>query len=428
VANSLSAEAEIRRRIREKGAITFAEFMEVALFWPQGGYYLGPERIGPSGDYYTSPMAHPAFGALLAAQLYQMWQLLGYPVPFTVVELGAGNGALCRDLAAYTGHLGADFARALRYICLERRAAAGIERDLHSDVGAPHVNRLAAAGVPLRGIRGCFLSNEFLDSFPVHRVTLCQGKLREVYVTLRGEELAETLGEPSTPALLARLEGLGTELAEGQAAEINLGLDGWAEEVAAALEAGFVLTIDYGRPAAELYSSTRRPRGTLTTFYRHVQTDAPLRRIGRQDITAQVDFTSVASAGRRVGLEMLGYTSQREFLRNLGLGEWQRHLTSLDLPPRETQANRTGMLDLARPGGLGDFKVLAQGKGVGQPKLWGFEISPEAAGLAESLSVPLLTGHHLRLLEGRYPNAGLELELEHWWPFGDEAADTTGKG
>ena len=416
----MSAEAEIRRRIREKGAITFAEFMEVALFWPQGGYYLGPERVGPSGDYYTSPIAHPAFGALLAVQLCQMWSLLGRPSPFTVVELGAGSGALCRDLVVYADHLGAEFARSLRYICLERRAAAGMERDLHSDVVAPAVARIAAAGVPLRGIRGCFLSNEFLDSFPVHRVTLCQGKLREVYVTLRGEELAETLGEPSTPALAARLEGLGIELAEGQAAEINLGLEGWAEEAGAALVAGFVLTIDYGHPAAELYSLARRPRGALTTFYRHVQTDAPLRRIGRQDMTAQVDFTSVGNAGRRVGLELLGYTSQRQFLRNLGLEEWQRRLSSLGLPQRETQANRAGMLDLARPGGLGDFKVVAQGKKVGQAKLWGFDPSEEASASVAGLPVPLLAGHHLRLLEGRYPQQ--VVEFERLWPFLDELA------
>lgn len=423
----MTAEGEIRRRIGQMGAITFAEFMEVALFWPQGGYYLGPERSGPSGDYYTSSMAHPAFGAVLAVQLYQMWSLLGHPDPFTVVELGAGNGSLCRDLVTYAHHLPPQFARALQYICLERRAAAGIERDLHSDVGAPHVNRLAAAGIPLRGIRGCFLSNEFLDSFPVHRVTLCQGKLREVYVTLRGEELAETLGEYSTPALAARLAGLGIQLAEGQSAEINLGLDGWAEEVAAALEAGFVLTIDYGHSAAELYSSARRPRGTLTTFYRHVQTDAPLRRIGRQDITAQVDFTSVANAGRRVGLEVLGYTSQRGFLGNLGLGEWQQLLASLGLSPRQLQANRAGMLDLARPGGLGDFKVLAQGKGVGQPELWGFNSSAEASALVAGLPVPLLAEHHLRLLEGRYPHMGLELELERSWRLAKDLPEEEGK-
>ena len=296
----MSAEEEIRRRIRERGSITFADFMELALFWHQGGYYLGPERVGPAGDYYTSPLAHPAFGALLAVQLLQMWQLLARPSPFTVVELGAGNGLLGRDLVAYSAHLSTEFRQSLRYLCLDRRAAPGVERAL------PGESRLAAAGVPLRGIRGCFLSNEFLDAFPVHQVTVRQGRLQEVYITLDGEELAETLAEPSAPELAARLEGLGVALAEGQTAEINLGLEGWAGEVAAALEAGFVLTIDYGQPAEVLYSSERRRRGTVTTFYHHVQTDAPFRHIGHQDITAQVDFTSVADAGRRGGAGSVG--------------------------------------------------------------------------------------------------------------------------
>jgi SAM-dependent MidA family methyltransferase len=415
----MSAEVEIRRRIRERGPITFAEFMELALFWPQGGYYIQREPIGPSGDYYTSPLVHPAFGALLAAQLFQMWQLMGRPEPFTVVEMGAGNGLLCRDIAAYINPVGArhavplpaEFHKSLHYVCIDRRVMAGVERDLPKDRPGPLVDRLAAAGLPLRQVRGCFLSNEFLDAFPVHQVTVRQGRLQEVYITLEGERLAETLREPSTPGLAARLEGLGVALAEGQTAEINLGLDSWADEVAAALEAGFVLTIDYGHPARELYSAERRPGGALTTYYRHVQTDAPLQRIGQQDMTAQVDFTSVINAGRRAGLEPLGFIPQRQFLANLGLTHFQRRLAFLGLPPREVQANRAGMLDLARPGGLGDFKALAQGKNVGQPALWGFRPAAEAAALAEQLPVPLLTPQHLSLLEGRYPQTDFEFEF-----------------
>jgi SAM-dependent MidA family methyltransferase len=415
----MSAEAEIRRRIRERGPITFAEFMEVALFWPQGGYYLQREPIGPSGDYYTSPLVHPAFGALLAVQLFQMWQLLGRPEPFIVAEMGAGNGLLCRDIAAYINRVGvrhaaplpAEFNKSMHYVCVDQRAWAGVERDLPKDIQGPLVDRLAATGLPLRSVRGCILSNEFLDAFPVHQVRVRQGRSQEVYITQEGETLAEALGEPSTPALAARLEGLGVELAEGQTAEINLGLDNWAEEAAAALEAGFVLTIDYGHPARELYSAERRPRGTLTTYYRHVQTDAPLQRIGQQDLTAQVDFTSVINAGRRAGLEPLGFILQRQFLANLGLTYFQRRLASLDLPLREIQTNRAGMLDLARPGGLGDFKALAQGKNVGQPRLWGFGSATEAATLAEQLPVPLLTPQHLSLLEGRYPQTDFEFDL-----------------
>jgi SAM-dependent MidA family methyltransferase len=415
----MSAEGEIRRRIRESGPITFAEFMELALFWPQGGYYLQQEPIGPSGDYYTSPLAHPAFGALLAAQLFQIWQLLGRPEPFTVVEMGAGNGLLCRDIIAYINQVGTrhdvpmplEFHKSLHYVCIDRRAGAGVERELPKDGQGPRVDRLAASGVPLQKVRGCFLSNEFLDAFPVHQVTVRQGRLQEVYIAQEWEKLVETLGEPSTPALAARLETLDIELAEGQIAEINLGLDRWAEEVAAALEAGFVLTIDYGHPAHELYSAERRPWGALTTYYRHVQTDAPLQRIGHQDLTAQVDFTSVINAGRKAGLEPLGFILQRQFLDNLGLPGFRQRLTSLALSPQEAQANRAGMLDLARPDGLGNFKVLAQGKNVSSPRLWGFSPAPEAGALVEQLPIPLLTPQHLSLLEGRYPQMGYEFEV-----------------
>ncbi|HJN87558.1 MAG: SAM-dependent methyltransferase [Dehalococcoidia bacterium] len=410
----MKAEEEIRRRIREQGAISFAEFMGLALFWPEGGYYTGGEPVGASGDFYTSPLVHPAFGALLALQLLQMWQLLDRPDPFTVVEMGAGDGLLGRDVADCSANLPSEFGRSIRYICLDRRAVEGVEKILPGDRYPIGVDRVVASGLPFHGMRGCVLSNEFLDSAPVHQVTMLRGVLREVYVTLKDGELTPDLREPSTPALSARLEDLGIDLTEGQTAEINLGLSGWAGEVAAALEAGFALTIDYGQPAEELYSAERRRRGTLTTYYRHTQTDAPFRNVGRQDMTAQVDFTSVIQAGRRAGLTPLGFTLQRKFLSNLGLGHLQRQLGSLGLAQAAIQANRAGMLDLARPGGFGDFKVLAQGKGVGQPALWGFAPGPAAAALAGELPVPLLTSQHISLPEGRYIETAVE--FEEWWP------------
>ena len=223
----MNPEQEIRRRIQQSGAITFAEFMEVALFWPQGGYYLGPEPIGPSGDYYTSPLAHPVFGALLAQQLFQMWQLLSCPAKFTVVETGAGNGLLCRDVVAHSAHLPPEFRRSLRYICLDQRPAPGAEKGLPETEGMPLVARAATRGIPLKAFVGCILSNEFLDSFPVHQVTVRLGSLREIYVGLRGEELVEVIGEPSTPALAARLVDLGVEMAEGP----NRRDQPWAEPV-----------------------------------------------------------------------------------------------------------------------------------------------------------------------------------------------------
>lgn len=411
----MRVETEIRRRIAERGAITFAEFMEVALFWSGGGYYLADDPIGSTGDYYTSPQVHPAFGSLLAVQLFQMWQLLERPDPFTVVELGAGNGILGRDVAAYGLTVPQDFAASLRYLCLDRRTIPGIEATLPSVGSIPDISRVAATGLPFQGFRGCLLSNELFDSFPVHQVTVQDGGLREVYVTVVGDELTPSLGEPSNPALATRFERLGIDLAEGQTAEVSLGLESWAQEAANCLEAGFVLTVDYGQLAAELYSPLRRYRGTLTTYYRHTQTDSPFKFVGRQDITAQVDFSSVVQAGRRVGLEPLGIVSQRQFLQNLGLDRMVQRLGASDLTQRTSQTNRAGMVDLARPGGLGDFKVLVQGKGVGQPELWGLSPSLEAAALVDELAVPLLTSQHLQWLEGRYPTP--DFEFEGLWPY-----------
>ena len=420
----MTAEEEIRRRILATGSITFAEFMNLALFWPSGGYYTGPEPIGSSGDFYTSPHAHPAFGALIAVQLHQMWQVMGRPAPFTVVEMGAGNGRLCRDITGYAAGLPRDFARCLQYVCLDTLVAGGVERVNTGETEGLKVNRIAALlslepsgeagfrGIPLRGIKGCVLSNELLDAFPVHQVTLNQGKLKEVYVTMTGQELEFVLEEPSTPRLAARLDGLGIALEEGQTVEINLPIEDWAVQVAGVLDTGFVLTVDYGRLASELYSMELRPRGTLTTFYRHTQTDAPLQRIGRQDMTAQVDFTTLMEAGRRAGLETLGFTAQGLFLSNLGLPQLRRRLAGLDLPRREIAANNTGMLELARPGGLGDFKVLVQGKNVGTPDLWGFQETRSEEAVASESNVPLLDVSHINLMEGRYPSTAFEFDWD----------------
>ena len=406
----MTPEAEIRRRIAARGPITFAEFMEVALYHPNGGYYTAGERVGAAGDFYTSPSAHPAFGALLAVQLFQMWELLARPYPFTVAEPGAGNGLLCRDIVAAAAGLPEGFARSLRYVCLDRRSRAGLEREL------PGVSRLAASGLPLRGMVGCLLSNELLDAMPVHQATVEQGRLREVYVALDGQQLVTQTGQPSTPLLAQRLIGLGIELAEGQTAEVNLDLDGWVEAAAQSLERGFVLTIDYGRPAEELYSATERFRGTLTTFAAHLQTDRPLERIGQQDMSAQVDFTTVARAGAQAGLDFLGYTNQAVFLYNLGLGQLEQRPPVGS--PRQAQASRVGMRELAKPGGLGDFKVMAQGKNVCKPELWGFHPSERAANLAAQLPAPLPTPEHLDLLAGRYPAAEVQFEMawDALWP------------
>ncbi len=404
------AESEIRRRIAENGPITFGEFMEVALYWPRGGYYTSGERVGASGDYFTSPLAHPVFGALIAVQLYQMWRILDCPAVFTVLEPGAGDGLLCRNVLDWAGEVSRDFRDSLRYLCIDRRAEAGHE------TGLDGAHRIVSDTFPFRGVVGCILSNELLDAWPVRQVVMQREGLREVYVDQVADMLIACTDYTFDGGPVARLMALEFVPAEGQTLEINVNLASWTNAMFRALERGFVLTIDYGRSAEELYSAEERYRGTLTTFYRHTQTDSPLERIGRQDITAQVDFTSVIRLGENAGLDFLDITNQRSFLGNLGMGNFLERLRSAVPDPMEYAANRRGMSELVNPDGLGDFKVLAQGKNVGQPRLWGMESSPEVAALVETLPTPLLTPAHLRLAEGRYGAAWAEsFELERLW-------------
>jgi len=412
------AEHEIRRRITESGKITFAEFMEVALYHPVDGYYTS-KRIGATGDYYTSPKAHPAFGASIAVELHAMWEALGRPSRFDAVEMGAGIGQLARDVVDYSQSLPGGFGDALRYVAVDRASPALRHSGFRRNDGG---RRVTSNALPFEGLVGCVLSNELLDAFPVHRFEIEDGAVREVYVTLTDGAFTEVLDEPSTPLLAERLvplrpstssgrtvevpfgrlrAGSGRGLADGFRGEVNSGIGPWMAEVAAALDRGFVLTIDYGYEAAELYSE-KRPRGTLQTYSRHTQGADPYRDVGRQDLTAHVDFSAVVADGEAVGLRPVALWSQASFLRGLGLDSWMRRLRSEVQPQRERDANMMAMRDLVRPDGLGAFKVLVQekGSGVGDPP----RLSPDASP-ASGLPVPLLGAGHIRLLEGRYSDA-----------------------
>ena len=383
------------QRISEHGKITFAEFMELALYWPNGGYYPRLGAAPPPQDYYTAPMAHPAFGALIALQLEEMWRLIGEPSQFTVIEQGAGTGRLAADIQDFSQRLDPSFHRSLQYIAVDR-----------ADGPAP----FSLEDVAASSIVGCILSNELLDAFPVHRVTVRNGKLLEIYVTRQEGRLVELLDDVSTDDIPARLESEGVHLAEGQLAEVCLELEPWARQATTMLQRGFVLTIDYGYPSADLYD-VRRSQGTLRCYYRHTLTGDPYRHIGEQDITAHVDFTAVASLGRRYGLEPYPLLSQANFLNSLGLPLFMERLHSENLGQRERDANRMAMLDLARPGGMGDFKALVQRKGTDCHRLSGVHgASQEWEQRVRCLPLPRLSGQHVDLLAARYPHASEDWE------------------
>lgn len=392
-------EGRIKGTIRSQGPITFARFMEMALFDPEEGYYTSaPEPVGGQGDYYTSPTAHPVFAALLGLQLEQMWRILGCPSPFYVVEAGAGKGLLARDLLAYLSHLSLDMAQATRYIAIDRRPSV---------VDAPGLERLIATEVPLRQVVGCFLCNELLDVLPVHRVTQRDGRLLEIYVGLQDDRLVDVVAEPSTPQLQQLLESEVVRLPEGYVTEVNLEAPLWIESVARSLARGLVIAIDYGYLAKDRLSQDWS-KGSITTYYQHTLGDDPYARVGRQDITSHVDLTSLVMAGEKGGLSCLGITSQRRFLQNLGLDHFHRALSGRGLGYQHYLANRMAMQDLVRPDGPGGFKVLIQSKGVTPPPLWGLTPNSEApsrlTALGSTLPVPLLDDAHVSLMAARYPD------------------------
>ena len=360
-------ESLIRQRIAAAGAITFAEFMELCLYHPQHGYYMTRrERIGKGGDFFTSSSVHALFGRLLARQLRQMWELLGGG-PFSIVEQGPGEGYLALDILNAAAE-SAEFYGSLRYRLVEiseenRRRQMAL---LHA-----HVPRIEwVGGQDLAEIEGCLLSNELVDAFPVHLLEKRDGRLHEVFVTIRDGKLAEELRPPSSPRLGDYFRRAGVEPAEGNRAEVNLAAVDWMRRSAQGLRRGFVLTIDYGYPTAELLATFRRG-GTLMCYRRHQAHEDPYRHLGCQDLTAHVDFGALQRVGEEEGLNTLFFGEQYRFLLALGFVEELLALQARTRNEREAQALRLTLKNLILPeGGMGEiFKVLVQGKGVGRPDL-----------------------------------------------------------
>lgn len=336
------------------GAITFARYMELALYHPLHGYYRrarpGPGRAG--ADFLTAPETHPIFGRALARQIDEMRERLGDPPAFTIREYAAGGGALAAAILE-------ELRPGARYQAIE------VNQHRRDELAErlPDVEVLAEAPRGRR-IVGVVVANELLDAFPVHRLVMREGRLREIHVRRTGTGFADDEREPSTPRLADRLESEGVRLGEGQQAEVNLGIDGWLAEVSATLERGYVVIVDYGYPAAELYAA-RRGAGTLLGYAGHRVVDDPYASVGRQDLTAHVDFTAVERAATALGLTTLGLTSQAEFLVGAGAEELVDRVRS---DPRtdfgEWLALRSALGRLLDPRATGAFRVLILGRDV----------------------------------------------------------------
>lgn len=367
----------ITSEIQRSGPMTFARFMELALYAPDAGYYTAPRadeaaEAGPgrAGDFLTAPEGHPIFGWAIARHLESVWAALGRPQRFVVREHGAGRGALAAGILDGLGRSGSPLLAAIRYQAAEAsRVRSADLRDRLDRLG------LGASVEPFenRPEAGVVVANELLDALPVHRVEGGQdGALLESFVELGPNgELTTTLGPPSTPELAARLVAEGVRLQPGQPAEISLVVDPWIADVAASLERGELLLIDYGYPAEDLY---RPERGsTLRAYHRHRVHANPLVAIGRQDLTAHVDLTAVERGAAAAGLAPVGRTTQARFLAALEAGEL---LVGLQDDPAtdlgaylEARAALVRMLD---PRATGAFAVLAFGRGLASGAVRGF--------------------------------------------------------
>jgi len=368
--------------IADSARLTVAAFMECALYDPANGYYArAARRSGRAGDFFTSVDVGPLFGELLELQIEEMSRLLQpavgpqSPVPgfFDLVEAGAGNGRWSADIlhAARVRH--PSLFQSIRLHLVESSAAArAAQREALGDLS----DRLATSSAALpESFEGVLIANELLDAMPVHQVTMTEAGLKEVYVqALDDRRLTTTLGPVSTPRLAEYLERLAIVLEPGWTIEINLNAVDWVRNAAQRLRRGFMILIDYGHEACELYSVTHA-NGTLTTFSGHrshgAEAAAPswLQNPGEQDITAHVDFTSVRRAAEAEGMTALGFLDQTYFV--LGLcSNWE---------PSRLSEHAAALKTLMLPGGLGStMKVLLLGKGVGRPQLRGCSFGTRA--------------------------------------------------
>jgi SAM-dependent MidA family methyltransferase len=376
--------ARLAAEIEREGPITFARFMERALYEPGLGYYRrGRPGPGREGDFLTAPETHAIFGRAIGRQLDEVWSRLDQPRPFVLREYGAGVGTLARTMLDGLEQEGSALLGAVRYEPIEVEAERITTLAANLAAGG-HGAALATPPHPPGPVTGVVLANEVLDALPVHRLVWRDDRLRELFVDWRNGRFVEVEGEPSTPALRARLEDEGVRLAEGQQAEVCLVLDAWVADAAAGLERGLLLLVDYGYSARELYGR-RRMAGTLMAYVGHRAHDDPFVNVGRQDLTAHVDVTAVQRAADAAGLERLGVTTQAEFLVALDVqGLLQEAQADPTMTLERYVALRSGLMRLLDPRATGRFRVMAFGRGLAtDPPLRGFSYrlpgSPGAA-------------------------------------------------
>ncbi len=358
----------IRQEIQQLGPISFARFMELALYQPGLGYYsAGLQKLGAQGDFITAPELSPLFALCLARQCEEVLRRLGGG---DILELGAGSGRLAADLLLA---LAASDTLPERYAILEisadlRERQQALLSQLPSRI---HDRIVWLDRIPEKRFQGLVLANEVLDVLPVQRFAKIDNKIIELYIDWQDGLVWREIpaDDDLTAGILALEADLDAPLPDGYTSEINRHLEAWLRGVSAPLVKGAALFIDYGYPRREFYHPQRH-MGSLLCHYRHRVHDNPLIHAGLQDITASVDFTAVADAARACDLDVAGYSTQAHFLIACGLAE---QLTSLgEQEPERAMLLAQQVQRLTMPGEMGErFKVIALARGYPAP-LQGF--------------------------------------------------------
>lgn len=366
------------------GVIPFEQFMAHALYHPQLGYYTAvKDRLGPNGDFVTAPELTSLFGELLALQFIEVWQYMGSPERFQLVEMGPGSGCLAKDILR-TAKRFPVFYKAVDYCLVEispdfqAMQKASLAASGFADKANWFADLHSAAGD--EGIVGAIFGNEFLDALPVYWLEETASGLQEVGVRMSqsGEpgDFTATVMPLSNQIAADYFVRRDIKLAEGTRTEIGLQAQQWTSKAGALLQRGMLLLLDYGHPQKEYYAPLRLS-GTLAGHFKHVRVDNPLDHPGEMDLTAHVDFSAIRDAGINAGLELLGYTSQGWFLMGLGILERLEMLLNAD---SENIGNlKEAVMRLILPEGMGEtFKVIAMGRDIENLKPSGFRLQDQS--------------------------------------------------
>ena len=362
----------IRNEIGANGPISFARFMELALYHPDCGYYAsGRANIGRRGDFFTNVSVGPIFGRLLASQFAEIWEKLGRPDDFKIVEQGAHDGVFAADALSALRRSAADCFAATSYCMIEPFPIWRERQQRNLREFAEKTSWLASVDevAPFVGIH---FSNELFDSLPVHLVVsggVANGAAiwNEKFVTVAADDFAFATGNIGRSGL--QLDHLGFFPA-GFETEVNLTAPKLMSEIAAKLSRGVILTIDYGFPRAEFYSLSRN-QGTLQVRASQRKLSSPFEEIGLADMSAHVEWTSLAGAAQSIGVVLIGFTDQHHFLT----GIISKFFPAADLDASEKRALQT----LLHPEMLGrSFQALALGKDF-RETLSGFHFARDPA-------------------------------------------------